>query len=156
MKKLQILVTIAFIISIMSFSSFALPDAGTQPENKIEKSNSNCDKCHKDPLKRLEERKGKIQQDLKDGKITKEKADELSSKIDQRIAKINEFNSLTLPEKKEHLSKKFNSYIEKQVKDGRITQEEGSNMLSDFNKQLENWDGKEPPKFIHKMKKGKE
>ena len=156
MKKLQILVTIAFVISIMSFSSFALPEAGSHTENNVEKNNTNCDKCHKDPLKRLEERKEKIQQDLKDGKITKEKADELSSKIDQRIAKINEFNSLTLPEKKQHLTKKFNSYIEKQVKDGRITKEEGENMLSDFSKQLENWDGKEPPKLIHKMKKEKE
>ena len=257
MKKLQILVTIAFIISIMSFGAFAMPEAGAAPNSNVENSNTEkgnvennntgksnvennnteksnvennntgksnvennntgksnvennntgksnvennnteksnvennntgksnvennntgksnvennnkeksktenkggilkkdkCGKC-KDPLKRLEERKESIRKDLKEGKITKEKAEELTKKIDERIAKVKEFNSLTLPQKKEHLSKNFSSHLEKQIKDGRITKEEGEKIQADFNKQLESWDGKEPPKFMHKIKK---
>jgi hypothetical protein len=223
LKKLQILVTIAFIISIMSFGVFAMPEAGAGPNSNIEKSNidnnnteksnvennnteksniennntekgnvennntgksnvennntgksnvennnkeksnienkggilkkGKCGKCSKDPLKRLEERKESIQKDLKEGRITKEKAEELTKKIDERIVKVKEFNSLTLPQKKEHLSKNFSSHLEKQIKDGRITKEEGEKIQADFNKQLESWDGKEPPKFMHKIKK---
>lgn len=208
MKKLQILVTIAFIISIMSFGVFAMPEADAGPNSNIEKSNiennntekgnvennnteksniennntgksnvennntgksnvensnkenkggilkkGKCGKCNKDPLKRLEERKESIQKDLKEGRITKEKAEELTKKIDERIVKVKEFNSLTLPQKKEHLSKNFSSHLEKQIKDGRITKEEGEKIQADFNKQLESWDGKEPPKFMHKIKK---
>ncbi len=246
MKKLQILVTIAFIISIMSFGVFAMPEADAGPNSNIEKSNiennntekgnvennnteksniennntkkgnvennntgksnvennntgksnvennntekgnvennntgksnvennnkeksntenkggilkkGKCGKCNKDPLKRLEERKESIQKDLKEGKITKEKAEELTKKIDERIVKVKEFNSLTLPQKKEHLSKNFSSHLEKQIKDGRITKEEGEKIQADFNKQLESWDGKEPPKFMHKIKKHKD
>lgn len=186
MKKLQILVTVAFIISIMSFGTFAMPEAGAGPNSNVENSNiennniekgdvennnnekgniennggklkkDKCGKCKNDPLKRLEERKESIRKDLKEGKITKEKAEELTKKIDGRIAKIKEFNSLTLPEKKEHLSKKFSSHLEKQIQDGRITKEEGEKLQADFNKQLESWDGKEPPKFMHKIKKHKD
>lgn len=201
MKKLQILVTIAFIISIMSFGAFAMPEAGAGPNSNVENNNTEksniennnteksnlennnsgksnvennnkakgniennggilkkdkCGKCKKDPLKRLEERKESIRKDLKEGKITKEKAEELTKKIDGRIAKIKEFNSLTLPEKKEHLSKKFSTHLERQIQDGRITKEEGEKLQADFNKQLESWDGKEPPKFMHKIKKHKD
>lgn len=156
MKKLiLILITIAFMISMVSFNIFAVPETGSQPDNNIEHKEK-CEDCHKDPIKRLEERKQEIQKDLKEGKIPKEKADELTKKIDERIEKIKKFNSLTLPEKKEHLTKNFKLRLEQQIKDGRITKEEGENLLSDFNKQLESWDGKQPPKFIHNLKKHKD
>ncbi len=169
-KLLLILITIAFMISMISINIFAAPEAGPQPDNNIENSKAGnkdsektdienkdkCDNCHKDPIERLEEKKQEIQKDLKEGKIAKEKADELTKKIDERIEKIKKFNSLTLPEKKEHLSKNFNSRLEQQIKDGRITKEEGENLLADFNKQLESWDGKQPPKFIHNLKKHKD
>lgn len=181
MKKLQILAAMAVIISIISFKVFAIPETDVGPNNYVENKNTEkastekssngegnaennkgmlhkdkCGKCGKDPLKRLEERKESIRQELEKGNITKEKADELTKKIDERITKIKEFNSLTLPEKKEHLSKKFNSHLDKNIKDGRITKEEGDILLKDFNKQLEGWDGKEPLKFMHRYKKHKD
>gem|GEM_PF-2349124 len=235
MKRLQILVTIAFIISIMSLNAFALPQAGPEPNSNIQngntpngniqngniqnggnpsgsdpksnnpngniqnggnpsgnapksntpngniqngntpnsnnpdsnapKSNSKSNegkaekgKCHKhhkhhkDPLKKLEEKKENIGKDLKEGKITKEKADELTKKIDERIKQINEFNSLPLPEKKQRLSKNFNSSLEKKILEGKLTKEEGEKLQADFNKQLESWDGKDFPRFKLKSK----
>lgn len=157
MKKLQILITIAFVISIMSLSVFAA-ELATGLENKgaveqntgLFKDDKKPDKCDKDPLKRLEERKENIQKEYKEGKITKEKADELTEKIDKHIAKIKEFNSLSLPQKKEHLSAKFKSHVERNVQDGKITKEEGEKIIKDFNKELDNWDGKEFPRFMGK------
>lgn len=166
-KLLLILITIALLISMVAVNVFAAPEAGPQPDNNIENSNKDlekkeienkdkCDDCKKDPLKKLEEKKQEIQKELKEGKLTKEKADELTKKIDQRIEKIKKFNSLTLPEKKEHLTKNFNSRLEQQIKEGRLTKEEGEQLLADFNKQLESWDGKQPPKFMHNLKKHKD
>lgn len=185
MKKLQILVTIAFIISIMSMNAFALPQTGTEPNGNIQngniqngsnpnnispnsstpKSNAKSNegkaekgKCHKhhidhkDPLQKLQEKKEDIGKDLKEGKITKEKADELTKRIDERIRQINEFNSLPLSEKKQQLSKIFNSNLEKKILEGKLTKEEGEKLLADFNKQLEKWDGKDFPHFTHKGK----
>ncbi len=112
-----------------------------------------CEKCHKDPLERLESIKGKVSQDLKDGKISQEKADELNKKIDERIAKIKQFNSLSLPEKKQQLSEKFKSRMEEAVKEGRITKDEGGKLQAEFEKQLESWDGSKPIKPIHKLRR---
>ncbi len=112
-----------------------------------------CEKCHKDPLKRLEATKEKISKDLKEGKISKEKADELTKKVDVRIAKIKEFNSLSLPEKKQQLSEKFKSRLDEAIKEGRVTKEEGEQLQADFEKQLKDWDGSRPPKPIHKHKR---
>lgn len=192
MKKLQILVTIAFIFSIMSMNAFALPQTGPEPNGNIQNGNiqngsnpnnssnpnnginpnnsspnSNTKsnegkaekgKCHKhhkdhkDPLQKLQEKKEDIGKDLKEGKITKEKADELTKRIDERIRQINEFNSLPLPEKKQQLSKIFKSNLEKKILEGKLTKEEGEKLLADFNKQLEKWDGKDFPHFTHKGK----
>jgi len=162
LKKLQIFITIAFVISIISSSVYATqPNIGLEQNGAVEKNteifkdHEKQDKCDKDPLKRLEERKENIQKEYKEGKITKEKADELTQKIDKHIAKIKEFNSLSLPQKKEHLSAKVKSRIEQDVKDGKMTKEEGEKKLKNFNKDLENWDGKEFPKFMGKGDKHK-
>jgi len=177
-KLLLILITIAFMISMISVGVFAAPEPGSQSYSNIENNKSDikidnnsdnknyeksdneykdkCDNCDKDPIEKLEEKKQEIQKELKEGKISKEKADELTKKIDRRIERIKKFNSLSLPEKKEHLSKNFKLRLEQQIKDGRITNEEGEKLLADFNKQLESWDGKQPPKFIHNLKKHKD
>ncbi len=168
MKKLQILVTIAFIISIMSFTAFAeTPATGAESNSQLENNKEilkgdkgdkggkgdKCDKCRKDPIKRLEERKERVRKDFTEGKITKEEADKITKKLDEHITKINEFNSLSLPEKKEHLSKKFNTHLDNQITEGKLTKEEGAKLLEEFNKDLKDWDGKQPPRFMHKLRK---
>jgi polyhydroxyalkanoate synthesis regulator phasin len=160
LKKLQILIAIAFIFSIISSSTFAVQTinnveqpGATEQDAGFFKDNHKHDKCEKDPIKRLEERKNDIEKEYKEGKITKEKADELTKRIDERIVKIKKFNSLTLPEKKEHLNKKFKSHIEQNVKKGNMTKEEGDKAIQEFNKQLENWDGDDFPKFKGKSER---
>lgn len=162
MKKLQILITIAFVISIISLSVYATePNTRLEHKGTFEKNNGLCKdyekhgKCEKDPLKRLENKKESIQKEYKEGKITKEKAEELTEKVDKHIAKIKEFNSLSLPQKKEHFSSKVKSRIEQDVKDGKLTKEEGEKILKAVNKELENWDGKEFPRFMMKGDKHK-
>jgi hypothetical protein len=161
LKKLQILFTIAFVISIISSSVYAT-EANTELEqnNTVEqntatlkareKNHQKCDKCDKDPLKMLEERKQKIEKEYKEGKITKEEADEKTKKIDERISKIKEFNSLSLPKKKEYLSSTVKSRVEQDVKSGKITKEQGEKIIKDFNEKLEKWDGKDFPGFMGK------
>lgn len=161
MKKFHILITIAFIISIISTSVYAAESNYVLEQNEAVEQNTEIFKEHdkqfekgeRDPLKRLENRKENIQKEYKEGKITKEKADELTQKIDKHIAKIKEFNSLPLPQKKERLSEKVRSHIEREVTDGKITKEEGEKIINDFKKDIESWDGKEPPKFMHKCDK---
>lgn len=162
MKKLQLLVAVVFIISTLSLSAiFVGAETDTKTAEPTEKQSGlfnkedKCDKCQKDPIKRLEEKKEQIQSDLKEGKLTKEEADALTKKVDHHIAKIKEFNSMPLPEKKEHLAKKFKSHVEQQVKDGKLTKNEGDKLLEDFSKSLNEWDGTTAPKFmrgIHKQK----
>lgn len=163
LKKIQILITIAFIISIISSSVFAAePTTGLEQNGAVEQNTGVCkghdgklEKGEKDPLKRMENRKVNIQKQYKEGKITKEKAAELTEKIDERIAKVKAFNSLSLPQKKEHLSAKVKSRIEQKVKDGKITKEVGEKIIQDFSKKLASWDGKEFPRFMHKGGKHK-
>lgn len=155
MKKIKTLIAIAFILSMISSSTFAVQNIVEQPcaterDSGLFGGHKGHDKSDSDPIKRLEERKNDIQKEYKEGKITKDKADELTKKIDDRIIKIKEFNSLTLPEKKERLTQKFKSHIDQEVKNNRITKEEGEKIMQEFNEQLKNWDGKGFPKPIGK------
>ena len=118
-----------------------------QPQEQLKEKHK---EKHKDPIKHLEKKKENIKKELKEGKITRKEADELTEKIDKRIARIKEFNRLPLPEKKAHLSSKFKSRIEQAVKDGKISKEEADKLQADFNKNLESWDGKGYPKLMHK------
>jgi arginyl-tRNA synthetase len=171
LKKLQILVAIAILISIMSFAAYAeTPASGAESNGQLENNKEilkgdkgdksdkgdKDGKCHKDPIKRLEERKERVQKDYKEGKITKEEADKITKKLDEHITKIKEFNSLSLPEKKDHLSKRFNIHLDNQIAEGKLTKEEGAKLLEDFNKDLKDWDGKEPPRFMHKHRKAED
>jgi hypothetical protein len=163
LKKLQILITIAFVISIISSSVYATqPNNGLEQNGAVEKSTEihkehdrQFEKGERDPLKRMENKKESIQKEYKEGKLTKEKADELTKKIDKRIEKIKEFNSLSLPQKKEQLSLKVKSRIEQDVKNNKITKEEGEKIFKAFSEELENWDGKEFPGFMHGCHKHK-
>ncbi len=167
MKKLQILITIAFIFSTISLNVFAeepklnqkpgVEQNGSNEQNTKESNEKKdkCNKCDKDPLKRLEERKENIQKEYKEGKISKEKADELTEKINKHIQNVKEFDSLTLPQKKEHILAKVKSHVEQDIKDGKITKEEGERKIKDFTKELEKWDGRGFPKSIGKGDKHK-
>ncbi len=105
---------------------------------------------HKDPLKRLQEKREKIQSLLKEGKITKEKADSITSRIDSKIKKIEEFNKLSPEQKKEKLMNDFKERLEKKVKDGRLTRGKADSMLKEFTEKVQKWDGNGYPGFLGK------
>lgn len=115
--------------------------------NKNGLKRGNCDNCEKDPIKALEEKKAEIQEKAKEGKITKEKADELCKKIDERIKEIQEFDKLSVEQKKERIIKKFNEVLEKKINEGEIAKEEAEFMRKEFNEKIKNWDGKGYPRF---------
>ncbi|MCR4434934.1 MAG: hypothetical protein QHH06_05315 [Clostridiales bacterium] len=104
----------------------------------------------KDPLQALQDKKERVQSLLKEGKITKEKADAIIAKIDLKIKNIKEFNSLTLPQKKDRLKSNFKASMDKKVKDGKLTQDKANELIKDFNEKVEKWDGSGYPEFCGK------
>lgn len=110
-----------------------------------------------DPAKMLEEQKKAIQQKVTDGKLTQEEADKKIAALEQRVKEIQEFNSLTLDQKKEKLLSKYTSSINERVKDGKLTQEQADKNIADFKAKLEQWDGSGRIPFMgseHKDGKG--
>lgn len=104
----------------------------------------------KDPIKVLESLKDKIKKKLKNGEISKEKANELIRKINQRIKKIKKFNKLTLEEKKTKLIAALEERLEKKVEENKISQEKADEILSRETKKIQNWDGKSYPEFLNR------
>ena len=139
LKVLKLLAFITAIICLSATTAFAAPVQGENKNNAIIKGK--CADFDKDPVKALECRKAKVQSLLKEGKITKEEAAEKTARIDARIAKINEFNKLTLPQKKAKLTEEFKASVNNKVKDGRLTQEKADAITREFNEMITNWDG---------------
>ena len=144
LKKIVLAILFTFCLSIVSLNCFAQERQSS--DNKINCSCSDCKK-DKDPIKHLEKRKEKIQQELKDGTITKDEADKVIKNIDAKIGIIKEFSNMTLPQKKERLLSNFKNRIEAKVKMGELTKTEGTQILKDFESSLEKWDGTGRPDF---------
>jgi len=168
MKIGKILSTVAVITCFSTTLAFAAPeishpsnatavqsqsDTKDEKEQKIDRieQKGECKKdrhdFHKDPVKDLERRKKEVKSLLKEGKISKEKADEIIKKLDDRIKKIKEFNKLPLEKKKEKLINDFKARIDKEIEEGRITKEKADELLKEFTKRIEQWDGKGYPIF---------
>ncbi|MCX7709518.1 MAG: hypothetical protein N2484_06675 [Clostridia bacterium] len=93
------------------------------------------------PAKVLENQKERLRQQVKDGKMTQEEADKAIAKIGEKAKAIQEFNSMTLEQKREKLLNDFTASINQRVKDGKVTQEQADKCLSDFKSKLNTWDG---------------
>lgn len=125
-----------------------------QPE--LRKECKDREDFSKDPVKMLEKRKEQVQSLYREGKITKEQADEIIRKLDSKINEINEFNKLPVKQKKEKLINDFKARIEKKVEEGKITKDEANKLMEEFTKKVEQWDGNGYPRFHDKkMKHGK-
>ena len=149
LKKIVLAILFTFCLSIVSLNCFAQERQSS--DNKINCSCSDC-KRDRDPIKQLEKRKEKVQQELKDGTITKDEADKVIKNIDAKISIIKEFNNMTLPQKKEKLLSNFRARIETKVKMGELTKTEGAQIVKDFESSLEKWDGTGHPNFKGKHK----
>lgn len=169
MKIRKLLSIVAVVACFSATAVFAAPeisnpgdDAGqkkmidTKDKNELEDMRDEQQEFSKDPIKDMERRKEKVQSLLKEGKISKEKADEITKKLDEKIKKIKEFNKLPLEKKKEKLINDFKARIDKEVKDGRIPKEKADELLKEFTRRIEQWDGKGYPKFYNReMNHGK-
>ncbi len=160
LRTLKILAVVALIISLSGNVVFAAPvgqDAAKQEQTDTVKKDKKDFRKKKegfdgqqDPVKMLEEKKERVQGLLKEGKLTKDEADEITAKIDARIQKIREFNSLTLPQKKDALIASFKTRMEKKVKEGKVSREEADSRIRSYTDKVNKWDGSGNPGFLKK------
>lgn len=156
----------AVIISLTATTAFGATDImtsnGTRQNSVVTESKPHvkkeCKQKHeefsKDPLRALESRKVKIQSLLKEGKITKENADERIARIDSKIKEIQSFNKLTLPQKKDKLIYDCKASVEKLVKEGKLDRVKADTLLKNYSEKINKWDGNGYPHFHTKCSKG--
>ena len=172
MKISKIFLTVAIVANLFSTAAFALPThlestnpVKTEEQDKSKDKDIHIDKkkCKKgkckdeftDPIKLLKEKKEALLKLEKEGKISKEEADKKIKKIDSRIKEIEEFNRLPVEEKRAKLIEKFKKIMDKKVKEGKISREKADELISEYTKKIQEWDGKGMPKFYHKGSKKK-
>lgn len=163
----KLLSTVVVIISLTTTTAFATIDTPvsngstqnhivTEPKQDIKKDfKQKHDEFNKDPIKALENRKVKIQSLLKEGKITKEKADKKTARIDSKIKEIQTFNKLTLQQKKDKLINDCKTSVEKLVKEGKLDRTKADTILKNHTEKINKWDGNGYPQFHSKRSKGK-
>lgn len=144
-----------FVMSaILAVPSFGIPEFSSFPGDlnqvyyagKAEKSMEQ----EKDPIARLKDKKAKIQELLQQGKISKEEAEARILLIDVKIRKIGEFNKLPLNDKKERLINNFKAFMNDRVKEGKITQEKANQLILEYTKKVNEWDGSGTPPRMRK------
>jgi len=148
LKIKELIVSAAVIFTLTTSISFAAPGntgiehvVDTKIQEKGCEKQPNDPKMKRDPIKDLEEKKSKIQNLLKEGKISQEKADEILAHIDKRIGEIKEFDKLTLEQKKEKLTKDFKAHLDQMVNEGKMTKDEADKMMKMITEKLKDWDG---------------
>jgi len=103
-----------------------------------------------DPLKMLNNKKDMVQTLLKEGKMSKDEADEIIKRVDKSIKTVNDFNKLTLVKKKEFLLKQFDSTMDARLKDGKIKKDLVEELKKEYRDRITQWDGKGYPGFLIK------
>ena len=109
----------------------------------------------KDPLTVLENRKKEIEQQLKEGRISKEEADAILRRIDKGIAEIKEFSALPLEEKRARLIRDCKDYLDSLVEKGEMDREKAQKILEKYSEKINKWDGTGYPRFFRKPVKPK-
>src|SRR5690554_1397889 len=97
MKIVKGLVTVAMVASLAT-SSFAAPiSTSLSKQSEIVIQQEETVQCRQqDPLKALEQKKAKIRELEKSGKLSPAEAEKKIAKLDEKIKKIEEFNALPL------------------------------------------------------------
>ena len=169
MKIFKIFLAAAVAANLLTTVVFSAPSPST-PANPVKTEQGNSQnkedkdlahehkKCRKrkckeeftDPIKSLENRKESILKLEKEGKLSKEEADKKIKKIESRIKGIEEFNKLTVEQKREKLIGKFKEVMDTQIKEGKISKEKADELISEYTKKIQEWDGKGMPRFYHK------
>jgi len=157
MKVKVIAFSIGLILALQTVPVNAIPGRIPKPnmqeqENLQKKEKRDRSDLGKDPIAALESKKKEIQELLKNGKITEEKAKEWLERIDQKIADIKAFDKLPLEAKKEKLINDCKTLLDQKVKEGKLDAEKANTILKDYAEMIKNWDGNGYP-FFHGHRK---
>ncbi len=151
MKIRQLAASTAIILGLTTSTVFATPGEATpkNEEHQIRQKHGHRDhaKFEKDPIKALECKKERVLKLYQDGKLTKEKADEIVAKIDNKILEIKDFQKLPLDQKKEKLLKDCETRLNEMVKNGKMDQKTAEDKFKDYVEKINSWDGTGYPRF---------
>jgi septal ring factor EnvC (AmiA/AmiB activator) len=150
MKSLKVIVVCAIVASLSSTVSFASPlnilsNSDQQLINSVQYNKNS--KQFKNPIKVLESKKEQIQSELKSGQIAEDKANKIISKINSKIKKIQEFNSLSVQQKKERLISKFEKRINEKVHQKQISKDKADELIKKYTHKINSWNGNGYPHF---------
>jgi len=152
LKRIMTLTTLTLCLATTAvFAQVNVDTKGTEntPPKKFE-SLEDKDLREQDPIKHLERMKEKVQSLLKEGKITKEEADKINAKIDEKIKMINEFNKLPLDKKKEKLLSDLKARLDEKVKEGKLSKGQANKIMKEYEKKIKEWDGNGFPRIHNK------
>jgi len=107
----------------------------------------------KDPLKALEKRRSEVQKLLKEGKISKEEAEEILKRIYKGIAEVKKFNKMSLEEKRAWLIRDCKDYLDSLVEKGEMEWNKAAEILEEYSEKIKNWNGEGYPRFFRKPPK---
>lgn len=156
MKGKVMAFSIGLILAFQTFPAMAVPNSPPNADMQEHQHLDNKGKTKgsnfvKDPIAALESKKKEIQELLKNGRISEEKAKEWLDRIDQRISDIKAFDKLPLAAKKEKLINDCKKRLDERVKEGKLDSEKANAILKDYTEMVKNWDGKGYP-FFHGCK----
>ncbi len=134
------LVVASAAIAVYADSNPVSADAKPKAEARVKK----------DPLTMLQQLRDRIQQRLDDGKISKDKADKETARIDKKVKELQDFNALTLDQKKDKLIKDFTAAANKKVEAGKLTQQKADESIAKYTDKINKWDGNGYPFFTNR------
>ncbi|WP_434564408.1 hypothetical protein PQ690_09675 [Thermoanaerobacterium thermosaccharolyticum] len=144
------------VISTVLLSSIAFADTTIVPsQSSSNVSTSQSAKTSKkaDPIQLLENLKAKIEEKYSQGKISQNQENNIITKINSAEQKIENFNNMTLDQKKQTLIDYFTTIVNNQVKNDKITQDKANILIKNFTDNVNKWDGTGYPPVVMKYLK---
>ncbi|ADL69453.1 hypothetical protein Tthe_1969 [Thermoanaerobacterium thermosaccharolyticum DSM 571] len=144
------------VISTVLLSSIAFADTTIVPsQSSSNVSTSQSAKTSKkaDPIQLLENLKAKIEEKYSQGKISQNQENNIITKINSAEQKIENFNNMTLDQKKQTLIDYFTTIVNNEVKNGKITQDKANTLIKNFTDKVNKWDGTGYPPVVMKYLK---
>ncbi|MGJ7044890.1 hypothetical protein [Thermoanaerobacterium thermosulfurigenes] len=139
------------VIGTVLLTSIAFADTSTSSSQvNSSSSTSQTVKINKkfDPIQTLENLKTKIEEKYSQGKISQDEENKILAKINTAEQKIEDFNNMTLDQKKQTLIDDFTNIVNNQVKNGKITQDKANTLIKNFTDKVNKWDGNGYPQFV--------
>ncbi|AEF16917.1 hypothetical protein Thexy_0876 [Thermoanaerobacterium xylanolyticum LX-11] len=139
------------VIGTVLLTSIAFADTSTSSSQvNSSSSTSQTVKINKkfDPIQTLENLKTKIEEKYSQGKISQDEENKILAKINTDEQKIEDFNNMTLDQKKQTLIDDFTNIVNNKVKNGKITQDKANTLIKNFTDKVNKWDGNGYPQFV--------